>query len=117
MRTGRHLILKHRDKSYVNAELFEDYLRSVFLPRLMITRIVKDRREEDVMLLMDHCSPPLTATVIELLSTARVRVVVVPFAPQPDATQIFQVLDLTVFRFLKKRGQYQLPLEDDAGST
>jgi hypothetical protein len=46
-----------------------------------------------------------------------VRVVVVPFAPQPHATQIFQVLDLIVFRFLKKRGQYQLPREDDAGST
>jgi hypothetical protein len=33
MEIGRHSILKHRDKPYVNAELFEDYhLRSVFLP-------------------------------------------------------------------------------------
>jgi hypothetical protein len=55
MPIGRHLILKHRDTSYVNAELFEDYLRSVFLPHLMITRIVKDLREEDALLLMDNC--------------------------------------------------------------
>jgi hypothetical protein len=58
-----------------------------------------------------------TPGVIELLSTARVRVVVVTFAPQPHTTQIFQVLDLALFRVLKRRGQYQLPLEDDAGSA
>jgi hypothetical protein len=41
----------------------------------------------------------------------------VPFAPQPYTTQIFQVLDLTLFGVLKTRGQYQLPLEDDTGSV
>jgi hypothetical protein len=55
--------------------------------------------------------------VIELLSTARVRVVVVTFAPQPYTTQIFQVLDLTLFRVLKRRGEYQLSLEDDPGGA
>jgi hypothetical protein len=63
MHIGRHLnlILKHRDKPDVNAELFEDYLRSVFLPHLMIARIVKDPREEDAMLLMDNWSPHITS--------------------------------------------------------
>jgi hypothetical protein len=62
MQIGWHLnlILKHRDKPYVNAELFEDYLRGVFLPHLMITRIVTDLREEDAALLMENCSPHLT---------------------------------------------------------
>jgi hypothetical protein len=57
MQIGRHsnLILKHRDKPYVNAELFEDYLRSLFLPHLMITCIVKDLRDEDAVLLMENC--------------------------------------------------------------
>jgi hypothetical protein len=49
MQIGRHLMLKHRDKPDVNAELFEDYLHSVFLPHLMINRIVKDLREEDAV--------------------------------------------------------------------
>jgi hypothetical protein len=59
MPIGRHLnlILKLRDKPYTNAELFEDYLRSMFLPHLMITHIVKDPREEDAVLLMDDWSP------------------------------------------------------------
>jgi hypothetical protein len=108
-------MLKHRDKPYVNAELFEDYLRSVFLPHLMITRIVKDLGEEDAVLLMDNCSHHITFGAIELLSTARVRVVTL--APQLHATHIFQVFDLTLFGVLKRRGQYQLPLEDDAGSA
>jgi hypothetical protein len=83
---GRDLMLKHRDRPYVKAELFEDYLWSVFLPHAMISRIVKDRRKEDAVLLMDNCSPHITRRVIELLSTARVRVVMVPFAPQPHIT-------------------------------
>jgi hypothetical protein len=55
MQIGRQLILKHRDKPRVNAELFGRYLRSVFLPHLMTTRIVKDLREEDAALLIDDC--------------------------------------------------------------
>jgi hypothetical protein len=66
---------------------------------------------------MDNCSHHIPPGVIELLSTARVRVCVVTFAPQPHTTQIFQVLDLTWFAVLKRDGQYQLPLEDDAGSV
>jgi hypothetical protein len=59
MQIGRqlNLILKSRDEPYVNAELFEDYLRSVLLPDLMITHIVEDLREEDAVRLMDNCSP------------------------------------------------------------
>jgi hypothetical protein len=60
MQIGRHLMLKHGNKPYVNAELFKDDLRRVFLPHLMIIRIVKDRREEDAMLLIDHSSPRIT---------------------------------------------------------
>jgi hypothetical protein len=37
---------------------------------------------------------------------------VVTFAPQPHTTQLFQVLDLTLFGVLKRHGQYQLPFED-----
>jgi hypothetical protein len=61
MQIGRHSILKSRRKPSVNAELFEDYLRSVFLPDLMMIRFVKDLPEEEAVFLMDHCSPLLTS--------------------------------------------------------
>jgi hypothetical protein len=47
MQIGRHFILKHRDRPCISAELFEDYLRNVFLSHLMIARIVKDLRNEN----------------------------------------------------------------------
>jgi hypothetical protein len=81
----------------------------------MITRIMKDLREEDAVPLMDNCSPDITPGAIELLSIAHMRVVT--FAAQPHTTQISEVLALTPFGVLKSRGQYQLPLQDDAGST
>jgi hypothetical protein len=37
MQIGRHLILKHRDKPYINADLFENHIRIVFLPHLATT--------------------------------------------------------------------------------
>jgi hypothetical protein len=59
----------------------------------------------------------ITPRVIELVSTGRVRLVLATFAPQLHTTQIFQVLELTLFRVLKRRGQYQSPVEDGARST
>jgi hypothetical protein len=40
VQTGKHLILKHRAKPDVNADLFENDIRTVFLPHLAITRIM-----------------------------------------------------------------------------
>jgi hypothetical protein len=80
---------------------------------MMITHFVKDPREEHAIAVTDNCSHDTTPPRIELLSTACVRAVT--FAPH--TTQIFQVLDLTLFGVLERRGQYQLPVEDDGGST
>jgi hypothetical protein len=94
-----------------NADFFENYIRTVFLPHLAITRIMQSIPEETAVRLMDNCSLHLTPVVIDLLSTARVRIV--PFAPH--TTQIVQVLDLdfALFGVLKRRGQYQMPFGDD----
>jgi hypothetical protein len=113
MQIGKHLILKRRAKPYVNADLFENYVRTVFLPHLAITRIMQNVRNEEAVLLMDNCSPDFAPVVIDLLSEARVRIVT--FAPH--TTQIFQALNLTLFGVVKRLGQYQLPLGDDAGSS
>jgi hypothetical protein len=113
MQIGKHLILKRCAKPYVNADLFENSVRTVFLPHLAIARIMQNVRNEEAVLLMDNCSPHLTPAVIDLLSEARVRIVTFAL----HTTQIFQALDLSLFRVLKRRGQYQLPFGDDAGSA
>jgi hypothetical protein len=86
MQIGRHLIMRYRDKPYLNAKPFEDYLRSVFMSYLIITCIVKDLRKPNAVSLMDNCSHDITPAVIELLSSAPVPVVVVTFALQPHTT-------------------------------
>jgi hypothetical protein len=58
---------------------------------------------------MDHCSAHVSDDVIRILTEANVRVII--FAPH--ATQIFQVLDLTLFDVLKRRPRSELPLDDD----
>jgi hypothetical protein len=58
---------------------------------------------------MDNCSSHVTDDVIRFLTDATVRVIT--FAPY--ATQIFQVLDLTLFGVLKRRTGYELPFEND----
>jgi hypothetical protein len=95
------------------AHLFENSVRTVFLPHLAITRIMQNVRNEKAVLSMDNCSPHLTPVVIDLLSEVRVKIVT--FAPH--TTQLFQALDLSLFGVLKRREQYQLPFGDDAGSA
>jgi hypothetical protein len=112
MQIGKHVILKRRAKPYVNADLFENDVRTIFLPHLTITRIMRNVRNEEAVRLMDNCSPHLAAVVIDLLCEARVWIVT--FAP--NTTQIFQVLDLILFGAVKRRGQYQLRFGDDARS-
>jgi hypothetical protein len=65
--------------------------------------------EETGVLLMDNCSGHVTLDIIGLLAEAPVRVTT--FAPH--ATQIFQVLDVTLFGVLKRRLGYKLPFEDE----
>jgi hypothetical protein len=113
MQIVKHLIVKHRDKPYVNADLFENYIRTMFLPHLIAMRRMYDFGEEDTVLLMDNCSPHLPPAVLTLLSNACVWIVT--FAP--DYTQIFQILDLTLFGVFKRREQYQLPFDDERGTV
>jgi hypothetical protein len=113
MQLAKYLILKHRDKPYINGDLFEKYIRTVFLSHLLAPRPMHDFGEENAVLLMDNRSPHLAPAVLTLLSSARVRIVT--FAPHPR--QIFQILDLTLFGVFKRREQDQLPFDDERGTV
>jgi hypothetical protein len=73
---------------------------------------VRGIEQEDVVLLMDNCPSRLTNDVRDLLNTARVRVVLFT----PHNMQIFQLLDLTLFRMFKREEKYHLPFSD-VGTT
>jgi hypothetical protein len=109
VRFGTDFILKGRSKPYIKAEIFHDYIRSVFLPNLDALRSLEQFAMEDAVLLMDDCSCHVKEEVLNLLRDGRVRVIAWP----PHTTHIFQELDLSLFGVLKRRGQYEFPFEDD----
>jgi hypothetical protein len=109
LQLGRHLILRQRDKAYVNGEIFKDYIQRVFIPHLEILRQKEEFAGEEAALLMDNCPSHVKPEILGILTEARVRIVT--FAPH--TTNLFQALDLTLFGAFKKRGQYQLPFDTD----
>ena len=113
VRLGTDFVLRSNPKPYINAEIFLDYIRTVFLPNLAELRTLDAFSEETAVLLMDNCPSHVTDEIIGLLTEARVRVIT--FAPH--TTQIFQILDLTLFGVLKRRTNYQLPFEDERATV
>jgi hypothetical protein len=106
---GRDMILKFKQKPYINAGIFPDSIRTMFLPHIDMLRDLAHFVQEPAVLLMDNCSAHVRDDVIRILNEAAVRLIT--FAPH--TIQIFQLLDLTLFGVLKRRPRYELPLDDD----
>jgi hypothetical protein len=114
VRFGTDFVLRSNPSPYINAKIFLDYIRTIFLPNLAELRTLDAFTEQTGVLLMDNCpshviSCHVTDDIIGLLTEGRVRVIT--FAPH--TTQIFQIRDLTVFGVLKRRLGYKWPLEDE----
>jgi hypothetical protein len=101
--------LKSNSKPDINVEIYLGYIRTVFLPNLAEIRTLDQFAEEIGVLLMDTYASHVTDDVIHLLTEARVRVMTFAL----NTTQIFQVLDVTLFCVLKRRPRYELPFEDE----
>jgi hypothetical protein len=76
---------------------------------------MKMRAEEKIeaekeVLLMDDCPSHITPELIDLLTSARLKV----GTCSPHTTDILQVLDLTLFGILKREGQYSLLFDEPA---
>jgi hypothetical protein len=111
VRFGTDFVLRSNPKPYIHAESFLDYIRTVFLPNIAELRTLDGFAGETGVLLMDNCPSHVTHDIIGLLTEARIRVIT--FATHTDTTQIFQVLDVTLFGVLKRRPIYQLPFEEE----
>jgi hypothetical protein len=109
VRFGTDFVLRSNPKPYINAEIFLDYIRTVFFPNLAELRTLDGFTKETGVLLMDNCPSHVSDNIIGLLTEARVRVIT--FAPH--TTQIFQVLDVTLFGVLIRGLGYKLPFEDE----
>jgi hypothetical protein len=109
VRFGTDFVSRSNPSPYINAETFLDDIRTVFLPNLAELRTLDAFTEETGVLLMENCPSHVIDDIIGLLTEARARVI--NFAPH--TTQIFQVLDVTLFGVLKRRLGYKLTFEDE----
>jgi hypothetical protein len=106
---GSDFVLKSNSKPYINAEIFLDYIRTVFLPNLAILRTLDEFADEIGVVWTENYPNHSTDDVISLLTEARVRVITLAV----HTTQIFEILDGTLFGVLKRRPKYELPFEDE----
>jgi hypothetical protein len=70
-RIGSDMVLRKRDKPYMNATLFAEYLSTVFLPH--IAKIRSDPRftDKEAVLLMDNWTAPRSAPWLANLCPAK----------------------------------------------
>jgi hypothetical protein len=109
IRFGRDFTLKFDQKPYVNAGIFLDDIRTVFLPYVDTLRAMAAFAQEVAVSLMDNYSAHVSDDVIRILTEAMVRIIT--FAPH--TTQVFQVLDLTLFGIVEWRPRHELPFQND----
>jgi hypothetical protein len=105
--------LKFNQKPYFNADIFLAYIRTILLLYIDSFHGLAVFAQEIAVLLMPHCSADVSDDVIRIVTEPRVRVIT--FAPH--TTQVFQVLDLTLFSVLKWCPRSELPFDDNHASV
>jgi hypothetical protein len=108
-RIRTQIILKKREKPYINAELCHEYILTILLQHIVKIRSNLGLTDGPTVLLMDNCSVYIQESTLRNLAAGRAKVVTFP----PHTTNIFQGLDLILFGILKKRINYKLPLDSD----
>jgi hypothetical protein len=109
VRFGRDFALRFSQQPYFTAGIFLDSIRTNFLAYIDTLRGLAVLGQEIAILLMHNCSTHVSDNVIRIVTEARVRVIT--FAP--DATQVFQILDLILFGVPKPCPMYELPFDGD----
>jgi hypothetical protein len=101
-----HLILERRQKPYLTAALFQQYVTTVLIPFINRVRTNVQFAGKPAILLMDNCCIQTRPEIPKILRGHDVKMVTFP----PHTIQVFQALDLSLFDALKRTLQSKLPL-------
>jgi hypothetical protein len=112
-RIGIDMIFKKRDKPYMNAVLFHEYISIVLFPHIAMVRSNPGLEHEPAVLLMDNCSVHMQDNTLQKLAAHRVKVVTFP----SHTPNNFQSPDVSLFGVFKKRTTYKLPMNGDGSTT
>jgi hypothetical protein len=98
LRMGVDMIPEHRQKPYVTAALFQEYVTTVLIPFIERLQTNQEFRGKSMILLMDNCSIQTKPEIFTTLMEYNVEITTFP----PHATQIFQTLGLCIFGVFKR---------------
>jgi hypothetical protein len=113
VRFGTDSTVQFNQMPYINAGIFFDDIRSIFLPYIGSLRGLAVFAQEIAFLLMANFSAHVSDDMIRILTKARLRVT----TSAPHTDQVFQVLDLTLIGVLKRRPMHELPFNDDTATA
>jgi hypothetical protein len=108
-RMGMDMVLEHRQKTYVTATLFQQYVTSVLIPFIERLRTNLEFTGKSATLLMDNCSIHTRPEVLATFRDHNVKVITF----RPHTTQIFQALDLYLIGVFERKMQYKLPFTNN----
>jgi hypothetical protein len=98
LREDEDAMLRVRQPSYINKNLFFEYISQVLIPYVSNLREKPELANETAVSLMDSASPHVPERMLQLLGLNKIMTIVFP----AHATNIFQTLDLVFFGVLIK---------------
>ena len=99
VRNGIDAIIYPKDTAYVNETSFKYYLENVLIPFISEQRKIPRLKDKKAILLMDNFGAHCTNEILNLLTTNNILAITFP----PHTSNIFQMLDLTIFGAMKTR--------------
>jgi hypothetical protein len=103
------LILRKRDKLYMDSQLFHEYMATILIHYIKELPTNDKFAGKNTVLLMDNCAIHVQSDLLRFRADHQGKVITLP----PHTNQIFQSLDLSLFGNFKKKMNYRVPLETD----
>ena len=98
IRIGEDVILKQRQKPYMDEQLFFEYITTVLIPYIDKLRENEMYSNEKALIMMDSASCHCSSRILQLLAKKNILVLVYP----SHTSNLFQALDLCFFGAMKK---------------
>jgi hypothetical protein len=106
------IMMEIRERAYATAEIFRRYIETVFFPAIAANKKLPGCRNKLAIVFCDNCTCHCSEDI--LIEFAGHRVLVLSYPPQ--TSNLFQGLDLLLFRRLKSTKNY-LPRNDQASAS
>lgn len=108
-----YFMLKSCPKPHINADIFDEYIRILFLPYLNRVRSLEEFARAAAVVVINTRPRYVGQIILTLPRDARIRVIIWPH----HRTHLFQNRAISLFGVRKRREQPRFPFVDDDGTA